>query len=1080
MPPVTADDFFGDDVHPIGGRIDTELFKMLQVIDSYHDFGKDRGNEQSKSAIDHFFIDLFVDVKGEGIAADKKRGIVIDYLKNNYNINYGNIEITTEQSYERRLDKDVLYGDPVLGTVHTNVTFSQLLSLSAANITKLANECDAIQLIDDPEFETVHNRRVGDLEIARKTLGLNFLSWMFHNISVKGTEVGVSYDADYEINKLVLSQLNNKEDMFVTKQVITPQNILDSAGTGLGGIYTSKKGLAHLAILQPTNESRINYIAPLAKEYANGLTKDKGNFNIVAKDTFVVNPLDFEWNFTPKIGGIVKFTVDAAHKDGPGAECLASLIACYGDSACLGRVTSAYSERINTTNVTTLMPDPVDLAKFFLDVKRMGDHEQANAVKALNLKDYRCIFSTCDRLSGLYSRILGNPTVFANTYKSSPHDDEPVSYGSAKALFCYRGIPIIPPNPAQIARKALINNLQQFNYVLTVFRQINYSKSSFQSLVDNIRMYKDSFVCAKFSTNESLQTLKTNLIRRKANDIYAHLSQIMGAFFPVRDLIAGHVTALDKLASEKGLVDGRLYDNNTKGFNIAIKDDTGEEILNQMNDDIEAAMNHPIDASGRTLLTLFHSVQNFLKDYKKTYTKIIRTGDAIQVFSIPKMLFINANKTESKVDYINYDIAEIDDIVTTAQRYFSPRGKITPESLRVDMESKLTRYYSRLFQEDTGAEVDRVKEAIKGTADGADIAASVALSITTPAAGGSRMRPTPPSITRTSNVRLGNTIEAVKANIQRQEGLPPDHERLIFSGAPAAESELVSIHRHVTDTAMGLIERFSDYLILVPGDDGQFPLKDEAQDGGVYTKISAGTYLADYTYWNQVDIVEYTLNMMMSLVQSATNPMFPDTAANVNNKLEYIWKDLMNQLELNGPIDRPDIRADSEDIRTEGWYIQVSTMSGRIAEILVKKPDDGTYIVQWLQSIPETAPSPVEKHKVLEAITRVRIENLKQLVGLIVNRIKEMEYIGRRDFAGELSELDTRLGLSINEITVYHPIPADILAVITPVHNYIVYKGDPRFAANLAKVISKSGGKRQKRRTYKKSRRTRQSRKCRR
>ena len=157
MPPVTADDFFGDDVHPIGGRIDTELFKMLQVIDSYHDFGKDRGNEQSKSAIDHFFIDLFVDVKGEGIAADKKRGIVIDYLKNNYNINYGNIEITTEQSYERRLDKDVLYGDPVLGTVHTNVTFSQLLSLSAANITKLANECDAIQLIDDPEFETVHN-----------------------------------------------------------------------------------------------------------------------------------------------------------------------------------------------------------------------------------------------------------------------------------------------------------------------------------------------------------------------------------------------------------------------------------------------------------------------------------------------------------------------------------------------------------------------------------------------------------------------------------------------------------------------------------------------------------------------------------------------------------------------------------------------------------------------------------------------------------------------------------------------------------------------------------------------------------
>ena len=209
---------------------------------------------------------------------------------------------------------------------------------------------------------------------------------------------------------------------------------------------------------------------------------------------------------------------------------------------------------------------------------------------------------------------------------------------------------------------------------------------------------------------------------------------------------------------------------------------------------------------------------------------------------------------------------------------------------------------------------------------------------------------------------------------------------------------------------------------------------------------------------------------MMSHVKSAIE--FGDKR--LDNKLEYIWKDLEDQLELKGPVDRPDIRVDNEDIRTEVWYITVSSMSGKIAQILVTKPDDGTFIFQWLQTQANgtTAAVAAQQAKIID-ITTIRHDNLIQLVKNVVKRIKEMEEINKRDFTGELSELYTNIELSMNEIKVYTVISPDVLNIITAIHNYIRYTGASQFKKNLYKAIGMVGGKQQKRRTYKKSRRVR-------
>lgn len=1096
---VTPDQFFTKNIYE---RIDPDSLGLLQIIDSYHDFGTKR---ESKAAIDHFFLEKIgdnADVLRSTV--NKKQEEVSKILKDNFGITYSNIEITSEQSYERKLGKEVLYGDPQLGTVLTNVTFSRLYTLTDVEITKLSNECDAIQLIDDPEFEASYNKVVGALDAARKTLGLNFLNWMFHdNKDLRvGTEVGISYDADYDINNLVTGNLNDRSKKFVTKQIITPQNVLDSAGTGLKGIYTSTKGTAHLAIIEPDQASRVDYKSPLTREYSNSFTKDIGTFNIKSKGS---GPLDFTWSFElikappsarEPLPASISFDVDEKHKDGPGAKYLAELIAC-ADDACLRSKVAEYASKIDPTGIKTLSDNKAFLAKFFLDVKRMGDHEQANAVKAINL-GYKltngevaspspCIFSTGDRLSSLYSRIIGNPTVFANTYKSTPHDDEPVSYGSAKAFFCYRGIPTKDLTPEQIARKALINTLQQFNYVLTVFIQFNHSGSSFNTLLENIKQHKDTFECVKFSSHASLQLLKTNLIKRKANDIFIHLNTIITVFKDAKASINALFNELQQSAIALGLV--TASDNiSVTGLNISINDDIDIEIIQGMTTYIESIMR--INVGGISLMGLFDKVKGFLKDYKKTHTKILRSGDSIQVFTVPKMLFINENKTESKVDYINFDISEIEDIVTTAQRYFTPRGKITRDSLKKDMESKLSRYYTRLFNDNIEAELSYIVAAINNTPEvdpSADIANNIANALSTvladalasrAAVGGHIMYQTPLSGTHTNNVKYENTIEGVKARIQEREGIPSDQERLIFKGysvendiqSPA--KELVSIYKIVTNTMIGFIEKYSEYLILVPGDDGPFPLTGNTtlHEGGTYTKLRRGVYSADYTYWNQADIVESALSMMMSHVKSAIE--FGDKR--LDNKLEYIWKDLEDQLELKGPVDRPDIRVDNEDIRTEVWYITVSSMSGKIAQILVTKPDDGTFIFQWLQTQANgtTAAVAAQQAKIID-ITTIRHDNLIQLVKNVVKRIKEMEEINKRDFTGELSELYTNIELSMNEIKVYTVISPDVLNIITAIHNYIRYTGASQFKKNLYKAIGMVGGKQQKRRTYKKSRRVR-------
>ena len=632
-----------------------EILKLVKIVDSYHDFKvakRVKGSGGDEKAVVEAAAAVESGARSSPTSATAGAHFQI-ILNNLFN-----------QTFLPKLDADTFFSNNGITKSSPEMSGRDFFERECGNMLHAALGGICIPTLVNcsefvkPEFQMSSINSTGAIIVERdrafektvdnnKIIGTKLLEWFFPTKGGKGG-IGFCFDAQSAVLKDFMKPLNNKSEGFYCTQIVTPQNVLDSAGIGYDVLSAPAKDASFHFPTFTDGSTRTEYVVPTSNEFSNLFTEEFGKFSIQAGETFNPDTMNFEWVFTPEGKAPIlmgKGPEDHRRNTGPGVPFLASMIDCvltkknHADlHACLDRRQTENDRMVSPVPALDALdemlqgPNKKWILRLIYDIKRLGDHEQANSVYFYNsnpTNTYTAVFVTGDTLSALYSRMLGNPTVYIRTEDETKADSDKGSY-----LMCYRGIEKnIPPEIK--ARMDVENTLSQLNYYfskITAFIGLA-SKSDLSALITNLETFKDA---APFTGEDG--AMSNLFLKAKIYNSLEFLNSLTRKLEPLTGLLTTQKAAL---ISKLPKIAGAKYEN--ESLSITLNKDLTIEQLNQLNTYLLQSM---------TVLTpLMNSVISDLQ-YLNNFKVPSKDGDA--VFSFHSTLFFSESKLETKLDTINY------------------------------------------------------------------------------------------------------------------------------------------------------------------------------------------------------------------------------------------------------------------------------------------------------------------------------------------------------------------------------------------------------------------------------------------
>lgn len=640
----------------------------LDTFDSFHDFRNGTGRGRKDCCTPELNVLTNSDAQG--------------YLKF-FGIPPSCVEEKTVDLYEKTCPLTVGFSlNRGINFVDT-ISFNQIL----ADPSSLANnKSPAVKIIADADLDTVEKE---------KTIATALFTYLY-GVPNSPTGVFFTFDASTSITKNFILNMNDVINPgFFVGQLLTPQNITDSATSpSSSGLFKKQIFNRNVPIIGATgapNKDRTKYVFTFNGFTSNYFSRAYTKFRIepVSEEQPYNShtPYNFNYSITlPDKNGVEKkvkinfaSTPDGkVGKDGPSVDYLKKIIK-RGVPLPMGEAEDGAEimpvETVNRCATIDTLIQFMDteygeeatrkLIECIFDIKREGDRGQSDALfhfMSIPENAHKGILQTLDQLSALYSRMLGNTTIY--TYNTRLE----------KNLVCYKGAHIV--DPLQIKKTILTSLMSNLNRVLGVYIYFTrvIENSGFTKLLENLQLH------TRYNRPDDM--FFEYLIKIRAADAYLYLSNIKNITYGGgADIAELAVKMRQKLAQIYNLFGRELPV--AEAINIHIEIDTLNEVEAQRYIDLIMPFIEEINNGLKV-------VQSYTEKFQENNIVFNQSGAATSLDIVDKMFTI---KKDRSVDVavsnrsLNFSRQSASNVVNK----FKP-GSV---ELRAEVEGELIKYLNK-------------------------------------------------------------------------------------------------------------------------------------------------------------------------------------------------------------------------------------------------------------------------------------------------------------------------------------------------------------------------------------------------